>query len=223
MSPRSACGWPEWEEKNLLSWLDAHRDLSWKALSDAYYEEYQVGRSVESLRGKKYHIMRKQHRTGAKVPRRSVKQKRPGDVRRSAVDSGSRSTLPDNTSAQRNIDKRFQTILAADPSQSGDSDKPAQTTRSEKRNGDTGEKNVHTSSMSSAGALHCYFEGTVANRFDKVVLVKEQSPLFGITTIVRKFQSQRSSFEHDCGASEQARLHSFILVILNQEHGPCGL
>jgi hypothetical protein len=38
-------------------------------------------------------------------------------------------------------------------------------------NGDTGEKNVHTSSMSSAGALHCYFEGTVANRFDKVVLV----------------------------------------------------
>ncbi|OQE56711.1 hypothetical protein PENNAL_c0406G03655 [Penicillium nalgiovense] len=60
MSPRSACGWPEWEEKNLLSWLDAHRDLSWKALSDAYYEEYQVDRSVESLRGKKYHILRMQ-------------------------------------------------------------------------------------------------------------------------------------------------------------------
>jgi hypothetical protein len=97
MSPRSACGWPEWEEKNLLSWLDAHRDLSWKALSDAYYEEYQVDRSVESLRGKKYHILRKQRRTGAKVPGRSGKQKRPGDVRRSLVDSGSRSTLPKGT------------------------------------------------------------------------------------------------------------------------------
>ena len=133
MSPRSACGWPEWEEKNLLSWLDSHRGLSWKALSDAYYEEYQVDRSVESLRGKKYHILRKQRRTGAKVPGRSGRQKRPGDVRRSLVDSGSRSPLPDNNSAQRNIDKWFQTILAADPSQSGDSDKPAQTARSKIR------------------------------------------------------------------------------------------
>lgn len=133
MSPRSACGWPEREEKNLLSWLDSHRGLSWKALSDAYYEEYQVYRSVESLRGKKYHILRKQRRTGAKVPGHSGRQKRPGDVRRSLVDSGSRSTLPENTSAQRNIDKWFQTILAADPSQSGDSDKPAQTSRSKIR------------------------------------------------------------------------------------------
>jgi hypothetical protein len=130
MSPRSACGWPEWEEKSLLSWLDAHWDLSWKALSDAYYDEYQVDRGVESLRGKKYHILRKQRRTGADVPGCSGKQKRPGDVRRSPVDSGSRSTLPDNTSAQRNIGKCFQTFLAADPSQPGDSDKPAQTARS---------------------------------------------------------------------------------------------
>jgi hypothetical protein len=38
-------------------------------------------------------------------------------------------------------------------------------------NGDTGEQNAHASSMSSAGALHCYVEGTVANHFDKVVLV----------------------------------------------------
>ncbi len=133
MSPRSACGWPEWEEKNLLSWLDTHPGLSWKALSGAYLEEYQVDRSVESLRGKRYHILRKQRRTGAKVPGRSGKQKRPGDVRRSLVDSGSRSTLPENTSAQSNIDKWFQAILAADPSQSGDSDKPAQTARSEIR------------------------------------------------------------------------------------------
>ncbi|CRL31517.1 unnamed protein product [Penicillium camemberti] len=45
--------------------------------------------------------------------------------------------------------------------------------------------------MSSTGALHCYVEETVANYFDEIVLVKEQSPLFGITTVVRKFQSQR--------------------------------
>ncbi|KAJ5041917.1 hypothetical protein NUH16_011205 [Penicillium rubens] len=99
MSLRSVCGWPEWEEKNLLSWLDSYRGLPWKALSDVYYEEYQVYRSVESLRGKKYYILRKQRRTGAKVPGHLGRQKRLGDVRRSLVDSGSRSTLPENTSA----------------------------------------------------------------------------------------------------------------------------
>jgi hypothetical protein len=38
-------------------------------------------------------------------------------------------------------------------------------------NGDTGEQNVHSSSMSSAGSLHCYVEGTVANYSDEIVLV----------------------------------------------------
>ncbi|CAI7672335.1 unnamed protein product [Penicillium palitans] len=52
MSPRSEVAWEEWEEKNLLPWLDAHRALPWKARSHAYYEQYQVDRSVESLRGK---------------------------------------------------------------------------------------------------------------------------------------------------------------------------
>jgi hypothetical protein len=42
-------------------------------------------------------------------------------------------------------------------------------------NGDTGKQNVHTSSMTSAGALHCYVEGTVANSFGKVV------PVYDIT------------------------------------------
>lgn len=56
MSPRSAAwvGWPKREEENLIPWLDAHRDLSWKAHSDASYEDYQVDRSIESLRGRKY-------------------------------------------------------------------------------------------------------------------------------------------------------------------------
>ncbi|OGE46824.1 hypothetical protein PENARI_c103G08589 [Penicillium arizonense] len=128
MSPRRAYGWPEWEEKNLLPWLDAHRELSWKALSDAYYEEYQVHRSVESLRGKKYHILRKQsRRTGAKSSQNPGKPKRAGAARRSVVDSASQSGLSAKTPAQRNIDKWFQTILAADPSQPDDSNKPSQT------------------------------------------------------------------------------------------------
>jgi hypothetical protein len=59
MSPRSTVGWPEWEEENLLPWLDENRTLSWKALQDAYYEQYGVKRSPESLRGKMYHILRK--------------------------------------------------------------------------------------------------------------------------------------------------------------------
>ncbi|CAG8122991.1 unnamed protein product, partial [Penicillium salamii] len=73
MSPRSASGWPEWEEKNLL-WLDAHQELSWKARSDAYYEQHRVARSAESLRGKKYHILRKCRRAGARASDRSVDQ-----------------------------------------------------------------------------------------------------------------------------------------------------
>jgi hypothetical protein len=65
MSPRSEVAWAEWEEKNLLPWLDAHRALPWKARSHAYSEQYQMDRSAESLRGKKYHILRKQRRIGA--------------------------------------------------------------------------------------------------------------------------------------------------------------
>ncbi|KAJ5544009.1 hypothetical protein N7494_005288 [Penicillium frequentans] len=127
MSPRNACGWPEWEEKNLLPWLDAHPELSWKALSDAYYEEYQVHRSVESLRGKKYHILRKQSRTGDKSPPNPSKQKQAGAVRRPVVGSASQSSFSAKTPTQRNIDKWFQTILAADPNQPDDSKKPTQT------------------------------------------------------------------------------------------------
>ncbi|OQE09729.1 hypothetical protein PENFLA_c099G08860 [Penicillium flavigenum] len=66
MAPRSEVAWEEWEEKSLLPWLDAHRALPWKAHSHAYSEQYQVDRSVESLRGKKYHILRKQRRIGAR-------------------------------------------------------------------------------------------------------------------------------------------------------------
>ncbi|OQE41480.1 hypothetical protein PENNAL_c0735G10197, partial [Penicillium nalgiovense] len=52
MSPRSEVAWEEWEEKNLLAWLDAHRVLPRKARSHAYYEQYQVDRRFESAREK---------------------------------------------------------------------------------------------------------------------------------------------------------------------------
>jgi hypothetical protein len=52
MAPRSEMAWEVWEEKHLLPWLDAHRALPREARSHAYYEQYQVDRSVESAREK---------------------------------------------------------------------------------------------------------------------------------------------------------------------------
>jgi hypothetical protein len=117
MSPRSISGWPEWEEKNLLSWLDAHRELSWKARSDAYYEQHRVARSAKSLRGKKYHIMRKYRRTSARSSDLSGNQTQPKAVRRSVGRRASFATLPNQVSANSNIEKWFKTILAAEASQ----------------------------------------------------------------------------------------------------------
>ncbi|KAJ5704810.1 hypothetical protein N7536_000499 [Penicillium majusculum] len=117
MSPRSASGWPEWEEKNLLAWLDAHRELSWKARPDAYYEQHRVARSAESLRGKKYHILRKSRRTGARASDRSGIQKQSKAVRHSTGRRAALAALPHNISAKSNIDKWFETILTAESSQ----------------------------------------------------------------------------------------------------------
>jgi len=86
LSPRSEVVWSEWEEKNFLSWLDAHRVLPWKARSVAYYEQHQVRRSVESLRGKKYHILRKQRGTGVKLPEHSGNRSQAGAARRSVAE-----------------------------------------------------------------------------------------------------------------------------------------
>ncbi|KAJ5040750.1 hypothetical protein NUH16_003356 [Penicillium rubens] len=116
MSPRSEIVWSEWEEKNLHSWLDAHRELPWKARSDAYYEQYRVVRSVGSLRGKMYHILRKQRRTGAKVPKHPGNRNQAGAARRSVGGRASLETLPKQRPAQSNIAKWFQTILTAEPS-----------------------------------------------------------------------------------------------------------
>ncbi|KAJ5100858.1 hypothetical protein N7456_006910 [Penicillium angulare] len=59
MAPHSTVGWSTWEEENLLPWLESNRDLTWNALSHAYWQQYQIRRSAESLRGKRYHILRK--------------------------------------------------------------------------------------------------------------------------------------------------------------------
>ncbi|KAI3091722.1 hypothetical protein CBS147333_10298 [Penicillium roqueforti] len=126
MSPRSTSGWPEWEEKNLLSWLDAHRELSWKARSDAYYEQHRVSRSAESLRGKKYHILRKCRRTGARALNRSGNQIQSKAVRDSVGRKASLAALPNKIPFKSNIDKWFKTILAAEASQT-DSNGSSQT------------------------------------------------------------------------------------------------
>ncbi|CAG8066570.1 unnamed protein product [Penicillium salamii] len=117
MSPRNASGWPEWEEKNLLSWLDAHRELSWKARSDAYYEQHRVARSAESLRGKKYHILRKCCRTGAKSSDHSSHRKSSKCARQSIGRRASLVTLLNEISPRSNIEKWIETILAAGASQ----------------------------------------------------------------------------------------------------------
>ncbi|CAG8171307.1 unnamed protein product [Penicillium salamii] len=105
----------EWEEENILSWLDAHRALPWKDRSDAYYEQYQVCRSVESLRGKKYHILRKQSGTGAKLPKHAENRSQLGAARRSVGGKASLETLPKEGPGQSNTAIWFHTTLTADP------------------------------------------------------------------------------------------------------------
>ncbi|KAJ5288103.1 hypothetical protein N7478_003789 [Penicillium angulare] len=64
MAPHSTVGWSTWEEENLLPWLESNRYLTWNALSHAYWQQYQIRRSAESLRGKRYHILRKRRDAG---------------------------------------------------------------------------------------------------------------------------------------------------------------
>lgn len=59
MARGDAITWPEWEEKNLPHWLFQHRKLSWKARSKAYFRQYRIKRSGESLRGKQNDLRRR--------------------------------------------------------------------------------------------------------------------------------------------------------------------
>ncbi|KAJ5654870.1 hypothetical protein N7490_001873 [Penicillium lividum] len=118
MTPRGILSWSEQEEENLLHWLDENRALPWKDLPDAYRERFGVDRSVESLRGKKYHILWKNGRTNAQSPKRQGRRKRREPAHRSVEQKFTHSDAPVNAATQSNIDLCFQTILA---SQSGDS------------------------------------------------------------------------------------------------------
>lgn len=55
----NAIGWSQSEADNLLPWLSRNQELSWEAKSRAYFRQYRLVRTVESLRGKKYQILRK--------------------------------------------------------------------------------------------------------------------------------------------------------------------
>ena len=82
MSQHSSQNWPQWEEDNLLPWLDAHRELSWEARAEAYYEELGIRRRIDSIRGKKYHILRKRRLARAKASAQRKNQKRQRRLRR---------------------------------------------------------------------------------------------------------------------------------------------
>jgi hypothetical protein len=119
MSPRSEVIWSKGEEKNLLFWLDAHRALPWKARSRAYYEQYQIDRSVESLRGKKYHILRKQRGTVARSPKLPANRNRAEAIRRSVGRKASLATPSNKKPAQSNVGEPVQALSMTEPSHIG--------------------------------------------------------------------------------------------------------
>ncbi|KAJ5543720.1 hypothetical protein N7513_007228 [Penicillium frequentans] len=114
MSPRGILSWSEQEEENLLQWLDENRALPWKDLPDAYREKFGVVWSVESLRGKKYHILRKKGRTTARSPKCQGHRKRREPRRRSSEQTVIQSDASADAASRSNIDLWFQTILASE-------------------------------------------------------------------------------------------------------------
>jgi hypothetical protein len=119
MSQHSSLGWSEWEEGNLLPWLEANRALSWDARAAAYNQQYGTSRTVESLRGKKYHILRKRRLNRAKVSRQRSVPKRQKRIRRLG---GARKRFPAFTNTKaRNIDQWLQRIPSAESTASENS------------------------------------------------------------------------------------------------------
>ncbi|KAJ5543754.1 hypothetical protein N7513_007262 [Penicillium frequentans] len=114
MSPRGTLSWSVQEEENRLQWLDENRSLPWKDLPDAYRQRFGVDRSVESLRGKKYHILRKNGRTTARSPKRQGHRKRREPRRRSSEQTVIHSDASADAATRSNIDLWFQTILASE-------------------------------------------------------------------------------------------------------------
>ncbi|KAJ5531387.1 hypothetical protein N7527_004780 [Penicillium freii] len=53
--------WSLPEEENLHAWLLQHRGMSWKAKSKAYFRQFGLKRTGESLRGKRNYLLREYH------------------------------------------------------------------------------------------------------------------------------------------------------------------
>jgi hypothetical protein len=112
MYSRSATGWSEWEEDNLLPWLEENDDLPWTDRAQAYSKQFGVNRSVESLRGKKYHILRKRRSGRARRTRRTATSKTREKPRRLKVtDDDPHCSLSSNDSIDhRTVGKWLQGI-----------------------------------------------------------------------------------------------------------------
>jgi hypothetical protein len=104
MYSRSATPWSKREEDNLLPWLEENSELPWIARSDAYLEQVGVKRSVESLRGKKYHILRKRRLGRVRPSRQATTSKSRGKSRRLRAISNTRCNLSSSDSIScRNV------------------------------------------------------------------------------------------------------------------------
>jgi hypothetical protein len=104
MYSRSATGWSEWEEDNLLPWLAENSGLPWTDRAQAYSKQFGVNRSVESLRGKKYHILRKRRFGHVRRTRRTTTSKTGGTSRHlKVIDDDAQYSLSSNDSVDRTM------------------------------------------------------------------------------------------------------------------------
>jgi hypothetical protein len=76
MARGNAISWSQTETDNLLPWLSRNRHLSWEGKSRAYFLQNRVVRSIESLRGKKYQLLRKRHEQQRLSVRSGTKKRR---------------------------------------------------------------------------------------------------------------------------------------------------
>jgi hypothetical protein len=108
MYSRSATGWSIWEEDNLLPWLEANSNMPWTDRAQAYSEQFGVIRSVESLRGKKYHILRKRRMGRARSSLKTATSKTRGNPWRLKVThNGANPSLSSDDSVDRRMVRQW--------------------------------------------------------------------------------------------------------------------
>jgi hypothetical protein len=104
MYSRSATAWSKREEDNLLPWLEENRELPWTARSHTLSEQFRVYGSVKSLRGKKYHILRKRRLGCVRPSLRALTSKGQRKLRRLRATSNVRCNLSSSDSIScRNV------------------------------------------------------------------------------------------------------------------------